>query len=299
MKGTKFTGILPAFITPFKEDNKTINGPVAELMVDKIIEQGGNGFYILGGTGEGLVLNREQREELCEIVVKHNAGRKAVITHVASMNLDEACELAKHAERAGADAISAVPPFFFYYDATDIYNYYKKLASSVNIPVIIYYHPAAQSNMSADLIAKIFEIDNVTGVKWTNYNFYEMMKLKEMTQGDMNIINGPDEMLVCGLAAGADAGIGATYTAMLPEFVRLYNCVQEGKIAEARQIQYKVNKVISIILKNECIPGAKYAATMLGYDVGNATYPMRQLTDEQKKQFEADVRAAGFPFHKL
>lgn len=298
MKGVKFTGILPAFITPFKEDNKTINGPVAELMVDKIIEQGGNGFYILGATGEGLVLSREQREELCEIVVKHNAGRKSVITHVASMNIDEACELAKHAERVGADAISAVPPIFFHYDATDIYHYYKKLASSTNLPMVIYYNPAAQT-MSADLIAKLFEIDNVTGVKWTTYNFFELMKLKELTQGDMNIINGPDEMLVCGLAAGADAGIGATYTTMLPEFVRLYNCVQEGKIEEARQIQYKVNKVIRVILKNEVIPATKYAATMMGYDVGAASDPMRHYTEEQKRQLEAELRAVGFPFHKI
>ena len=64
--------------------------------------------------------------------------------------------------------------------------------------------------MSAKLIARIFEIDNVTGVKWSSNNFFEMMKLKDMTKGEMNIINGPDELLVSGLAAGADAGIGST-----------------------------------------------------------------------------------------
>ena len=122
------------------------------------------------------------------------------------MNFDEAIELSKHAEATGADAIAAIPPTFFHYSENDIYNYYKDLASAVNIPVIIYYHPSAQKDMSAKLIARIFEIDNVTGVKWSSTDMFEMMKLKDITHGDMNIICGPDELLLCGFAAGADAG---------------------------------------------------------------------------------------------
>lgn len=296
MKTVKYTGILPAFITPFKEDNQTINTPAVRQMIDRLLEQGANGFYILGATGEGLVMSREAREEMCEVAVEHTAGRKPVICHVASMNLNETVELAKHAERTGVDAIASVPPFFYYYDGTDIYNYYKKIANSVHIPVIVYHHPSASKNMSAELLAKIFEIDNVMGVKWSTNDFYEMMRLKDLTQGEMNIINGPDEMLICGLAAGADAGIGSTYTSMLPEYVRLYNCVQEGKLEEARQIQYKINRVIGVFLKNECIPGVKYAAVLQGFDVGEATYPMRHFTEQQKKDMEAELRANGWPF---
>lgn len=296
MNTEKLTGIIPALITPFHADNKTVNRQVAEQMIDSFLEQGANGFYILGGTGEGLVMAREEREEMCEICVRHTAGRKPVICHVAAMNLNEAIALAKHAERVGADGIAAVPPFFFYYDATDIYNYYKKLAESVHIPVVIYYHPSAQKDMSADLIAKIFEIDNVTGVKWSSSNFYEMMRLKYKTQGDMNIINGPDELLVCGLSAGADAGIGSTYNVMLPEFVHLYQLVQEGRIQEASEIQRKINEVIAVMFRNKVLPSVKYAAELLGFAVGEATYPMRHFTEQQKKDFQADLHACGWPF---
>ena len=96
--------------------------------------------------------------------------------------------------------------------------------------------------MSAKLISRIFTIDNVTGVKWSSSDFFELMKLKDMTKGEMNIICGPDELLVAGLAAGADAGIGSTYNAMLPEYVKLYNLFREGKTAEALQMQINLEK---------------------------------------------------------
>ncbi len=292
----KFTGILPALVTPFKEDNKTINEDVARKLIEFQMEQGADGFYVLGGTGEGLAMARPEREKMCEVAIDQVAGRKPVIIHIAAMNLNEAVELAKHAERTGADAIAAVPPCFFYYDAEDNYQYYKRLADSVHIPVVIYYHPSAQKDMSAALIARVFGIDNVTGVKWSSNNLYEMMKLKDMTHGEMNIINGPDELLVSGLAAGADAGIGSTYNVMLKQFLAIYDNVKKGQIEQASAIQRKVNKVIDVMIKNEVIPSVKYATKLMGFDVGDATFPMRKFSPEQCAAFEAALTEAGWPF---
>ena len=296
MNNTKFTGIMPALVTPLCEDNKTVNQTVAEQLIEFHLGQGADGFYVLGGTGEGLVIGREERERMCEIAVKQVAGRKPVIVHIAAMNLDEAIALAKHAEKTGADAIAAVPPCFFFYDGDDLYNYYKKLASAVSIPLIIYYHPGAQKEMSANLIARIFEVDNVTGVKWSSNNFFEMMKLKDYTQGEMNIINGPDELLCCGLMAGADAGIGSTYNAMLPQFIKIYNDVKAGRIDEALKTQMLVNRVIQLMFEFEVIPAVKYATELLGFPVGNATFPMRHLSEAQKARFTGLLKDVGFPF---
>ena len=296
MNHVKFEGIMPALITPFCEDNKTINEEVAREFIDYLLMQGADGFYILGGTGEGLVMGREEREVMCEVAVKHIAGRKPVICHIAAVNLEEACALAMHAERTGADAIAAMPPIFFFYDETDIFNYYKRLAECVSIPVIIYYHPSAQKEMSADLIARIYEIDNVIGVKWSSDNFFQLMKLKDKTHGEMNIINGPDELLVSGLAAGADAGIGSTYNMMLPQFIKIYKSFREGKMQQALAEQIKANRIIDILIKNELIPSVKYAVELMGYNVGEATYPMRALNMEQKAYLERSLREIGWTF---
>ena len=296
MSRIKFEGIMPALVTPFEEDNKTVNEQVTKDLIDLYIEQGASGFYILGSTGEGIVMSREERERMCEIAVKHTNKRKPIICHIASINFSEAVELAKHAQRVGADAIAAIPPSILHYTADDIYNYYKKLAQSVSIPLIVYYFPGAQAAMSPELIAKICRIDNVTGVKWSANNYYAMMRLKDMTNGDVNIINGPDEMLIQGLSAGADAGIGATYNAMLPEYVKIYDYFKQGKMEAALETQIKVNRIVDSMIRYEVIPSVKYAVTLLGYNVGNASFPMKNLSDEEKMAFEEEIRKNGWPF---
>lgn len=296
MATKKFTGILPALVTPLCADNKTIDIPATDAIIEHLIGQGANGFYILGGTGEGLLMTREDREIMCEAAVKAVKGRVPIINHIASINVDEAVALAKHAEKMGCDAIAAVPPCFFHYGEEDLYNYYKTLADAVHIPVIIYYHPGAQKSMSAKLIAHVFEIDNVTGVKWSSDNLFEMMRLKDMTHGEMNIINGPDQLLVSGLAAGADAGIGSTYNVMLPEFLKIYDAVKRGDMKTALETQLKVNRVIDVNIKHEVISSVKYMCGMMGFPVGNPNPPLRAYTPEQAAQLEKDAKAAGWPF---
>lgn len=296
MNTLKIEGVLPALVTPLKEDNRTVNTDVTGKLIDFHLSQGANGFYVLGGTGEGLVVDFEQRKVMAEAAIAKVAHRVPVIIHIAAMNLNEAIALARHAEAAGADAIAAVPPCFFYYDDEDLYQYYKKLADSVHIPVIVYYHPGAQKAMAPELISRIFTIDNVTGVKWSSGDLYSMMRLKDLTQGDMNIINGPDELLAMGLLAGADAGIGSTYNIMLPQFLQIYNAMKNNDFGTAHDVQMKVNRVIQITLKYELIPAVKCALEFMGFPVGNATFPMRQLTDAQKAAFRKDLTQVGFPY---
>ena len=297
MSSIKFKGIIPALVTPFCEDNKTVNVDAAKAVVERQLGEGAMGFYILGGTGEGFVMGREQREVMCDTVVEAVKGRVPVINHIAAANLNEAIELAKHAEKSGVDAIAAIPPTLFHYGDEEIYNYYKKLADSVHIPLIIYYFPNAQKIMTPKLISHIYEIDNVTGVKWSSLDLFEMMKLKDMTHGEMNIINGGDEILLPALAAGADAGVGSTYNVLLRDFVSIYNDFRNNKLDKALETQLKINRVINLLCEREIIPSVKLAMKLSGIDVGTATFPMKQFTKEEEELFERDIRALGWPFN--
>ena len=292
----KFEGIMPALITPLNEDNKTVNEKTARELIEYLLNQGADGFYVLGSTGEGLVLDETERMKMLEICVDEIKGRKPIICHTASMNFSEAIRLSKHAEKVGADAISAIPPIFFHYRTEDIYNYYKTLATSTNLPFIMYNHPSANGGMSAETVAKMFEIDNITGVKWTVNNFYELMRLKDLTNGEMNIINGPDEMLLLGLCAGADGGIGTTYNIMLPQYLKIYEYFKKGNIDKAREIQYKVNRVINCMIKNEVISSTKSMCCMLGFPSGEAIYPLKDMSGEDMVELERELTALGWPF---
>lgn len=288
----KFKGIMPALVTPLNPD-ETVNCAALKKLTEDLISGGADGFYIAGATGEGHALRIGERMRLAEETLGIVGGRLPCIVQVASTDLSAAIELAKHAERIGAAAISSTPPIFFQYGEDEVYNYYKTLASSVHIPLMVYNTPAAAFTMSASFAARTFEIDNVTAIKWTAFDYFQMMMVKELTHGEMNVINGPDEMLLCGLAAGADGGIGTTYNFMLGTIRGIYDSFMSGDIDTARKHQYKAARIITELKKFPIIPAAKALLRAQGYDVGEATAPMRRLSESEIASLVEGARAAG------
>ena len=288
----KFSGVMPALVSPI-DANEKINIPVLNQLLTDLLKKGADGFYLCGATGEGIAIDPEQRMVLAEEAIKTVNGRKPCIVQVASGNFDDAIRLAKHAEKVGAAAISATPPLFFSYDKDDVYNYYKKLADAVSIPMMIYYNPAAGFHINADIAAKMFEIDNVTAIKWTSSDYYQMMRLRDLTKGEMNIINGPDEMLLMGLSAGADGGIGTTYNFMFDIIRGIYDNFMKGDLQTAREYQTRAIRIISVLLSYKIIPAAKAVLEAQGYAVGNATFPMKRYSDEEKVIIVEQMKEAG------
>ena len=277
----KFKGIIPALVTPLKED-ESICVPVLEQLMEALLNRGADGFYVAGATGEGLALRPEERRILAEESIRIAAGRKPCIIQVASTDFSQAVALAKHAESVGAAAISATPPLFFGYGEGEVYEYYKALAEAVHIPVMIYYNPAAGFSMNAAFAARMFEVDNITAIKWTNNDYSQVIRLKDMTHGEMNVINGPDGTLLLGLCAGADGGIGTTYNYMMSYYRGIYDSFRAGCLEAAREYQLRANRILSARPGYPGIPLAKAMVEAMGFPVGNATFPMRRLTEEEK-----------------
>ena len=289
-----FKGVFPALITPLTKDEK-LNVPALEKLLTYEMNAGANGFYIGGATGEGLLLDLPERKKLCEKSIEFIGADKSKIVHITDINFRNTIELAKHAEACGADAISSIAPIYFKYDENDIYNYYKAIAESVNIPLIIYYTVAAGVNISTDLFCRLFEIDNITGVKWTSSNYYELIKLRERCP-NANIFNGPDEMLICGLSAGADGGIGSTYNVMYPLIRGIYDDFRGGNMAGALEKQKKADKIINVMLRYSVIPVCKMILEEMGIEVGNASFPMTRYTREEREKIKSELVDAGFCF---
>lgn len=287
----KFTGVIPALVTPLRAD-ETINTEVLESLMAHLVSEGADGFYVGGATGEGLALKTEERMVLAEAAVKYACG-KPTIVQIAAADYRDAIALAKHAESVGADAISATAPVFFGYDEDDVYNYYKGLANAVHVPLMMYYNTAAGFTFTADFAARVFGIDNVTAIKWTSSNYYEMLRLKDITQGEMNIINGPDEMLLMGLSAGADGGIGTTYNFQMKNIRAVYDNFVAGNIDEARAAQMKADRVIKALLGYKIIPATKVIMEQMGFKVGEASFPMKRYTAEQRSEIVESVRKSG------
>ena len=288
----KFTGVMPALITPLTAEGK-LNRDVLERLIEDLIAQGADGFYIGGATGEGIILDVDVHKELTTESIKIVNGRVPCIVHIARMNYNEMVDLAVHAEKAGADAISAIPPLFYQYDHQAIYNYYEGLSNAVNIPIMIYNNPNTGVHFSAEQVAELYNIKNVTAIKWTNYEFYQVMRILDLTKGEFNVISGPDEMLLCGLAAGADGCIGTTYNFLMPEVRAVYDAFRAGDIEGARKAQTVVSTIVDELIKYNVVLATKVILEAKGYDVNHPLYPMHDYTPEQKAEMLANLQKAG------
>ena len=234
-KHLKYQGIFPAFYACYDETG-AINTAAVEEFTEYLIGKGVHGLYVGGSSGECIYQSVAERKLVLEHVMKVAKGRIVIIAHVACNNTADSQELAAHAESLGVDAIAAIPPIYFKLPPHAIADYWNDMsAAAPNTDFIIYNIPQlAGVALNSALLKTMLENPKVIGVKNSSMPIQDI----EMWRDEGAIVfNGPDEQLLSGLVAGAIGGIGGTYAAMPELYIKIYNLVQEGKIAEARQIQ--------------------------------------------------------------
>lgn len=289
----KFSGVMSALVSCIDEHEQVKEDAMRRLM-DWHLKEGFTGFYLTGGTGEGPVLQKETRKHIAEIAKDAVGGRAKLIAHVGAIDLTTACELARHAGEIGLDAISSVPPFFFHYGEGEITDYYKALSDASGLPVLMYASPLSGVSITWDMVDRLMDIPNMIGLKWTSYDYFTMHRIKSLRGGNINVINGPDECLLCGLAMGADGGIGATYNVMPKLFAQVYRGFRAGDMAAAQAAQFKANKLIELLIKFGVVCGIKDILAMIGYDCGYQVYPQKRFTDEERTAFHQALKEIRF-----
>ena len=299
MSKIKFSGILPALITPFDKNGKVMEKSVADL-VNYQLAVGVDGFYVLGGTGEGVVLTINQRKAMVDAAIKANNGRGKIIIHTGAINQDEVMEMTRYATNAGADGISSIlPSIYFKYNMRELCTYYKKMADNTNLPILVYANHTSNGVDVNKMIEQLLQIENIVGAKDTRANYYQMWNLKQINGGNINVINGPDESLLCGLTMGADGGIGTTYNLMPELFVELYRKFKKGDIQGAMQAQSKVNKVINTLFdwgEGSVIRTTKETLYLKGFNVGDCAAPALPFNPSKRKGFKKAMEDAGYSF---
>ncbi len=287
---TKFQGILPAMITPFDAEGR-FRADAFERLLDRCYSAGVDGVYVCGQTGEGLQQSGEQRKRVAETAAKCSPKGKAVIVHTGAMSTAEAVDLTKHAAQIGAHAVSALPPIGNYSFA-EIKAYYTAIASASDIPLLIYYFPAyAPSVNTLDLILELCAIPNVCGLKFTSNDLF---LLSEVKKSGATVFYGTDEMLIAGLAMGADGGIGSFYNVAPELFVRLWALTQQGQWEQARTVQQQINEMIAIGLRFPVHPAVKAMVARRGIDCGECLPPRRSLSKEEEARMDEMIAGSDF-----
>lgn len=272
-------GIMPALMTAF-DDNGIDTDRVGRL-VRRQASDGVHGFYVGGSSGEMVLCSTNERKKVLETVME-NKGNLAVIAHVGCLSTKDTVELSKHAKSCGADAVSSVTPLYYKYSFAEVKNFYRRIAEASELPVIIYNIPGLTgAAYGYDQLCELLEIEGVEGMKFTSSDFFLLNRLVN-TYPDKVFYNGSDEMLLSGLAAGAQGGIGTTYNFMPDLMVKIYSLARENKMDEARAVQSVANKAIATVLRNGVLPACKHLISLYGVPYGECREPFMPLDDEAK-----------------
>ena len=239
---TKYQGIIPAFYACY-DANGAINPAAVREMTQWFIDQGVQGLYVGGSSGECIYQSKEDRKVTLENVMAVAKGKLTIIAHVACNNTADSQELAAHAESLGVDAIAAIPPIYFKLPPYAIAKYWNDIsAAAPNTDFIIYNIPQlAGVALTIPLLKEMLKNPRVIGVKNSSPATQDIQMFAD--EGCI-VFNGPDEQLISGLVMGAIGGIGGTYGAMPKLYVELYRCVKAGEMAKALEIQNDCCRII-------------------------------------------------------
>ena len=284
-------GILPAAVTPLDTDGRFAPA-VFERLLERLYDAGVHGVYVCGSTGEGMLQPSGQRQRIVETAVACTPRGRHIVVHVGAASLEDALALSSHAAKAGAHAISSLPPLSGQFGFSEVLRYYEALARASDLPLLVYYFPdISPSISSAEQLERLCGLPNVCGVKFTDFDLYRMSLL---TRPERCILNGRDEVLAAGLLMGADGGIGTFYNLVPALFVRIYTSAVAGRWEDARLAQQRVNALIGITLRFPLFPAVKQMLAWSGLDCGTCLPPRAPLTLEQQRNLQAGLAEVGF-----
>ncbi len=290
------SGVIPALVTPFTDDGKQVDEERLRALVRYVLEKGATGVVPCGTTGEFQNLTVEERKLVSKIVIDEVKGRVPVIVGTGCSSTDLTVEMTKHAKDAGADAALIVTPYYHKPALRGIYEHYRIVAETVDLPIMLYNIPQVTGvQLPWQVVEDLAEIPNIVGVKDSSGELRYILALIEKTSPKLSIMCGHDEVVLPALAAGCSGMILASANIIPDVWRELYDSFQRGELQKAREIQLKVQKFCRVIVKSGSV-GPKAAMDMIGVKVGPVRLPLTQggeLTYEDREELRIDLEKLG------
>src|ERR1700692_764629 len=236
---TSFRGSCTALVTPFK--NGSLDEKAFRELVEWQIVEGTNGLVPVGTTGESPTLSHDEHKQVVEWCVEAVNGRVPVVAGAGSNSTKEAIELSRHAERAGADAVLVVTPYYNKPTQEGLYQHYKAINDAVGIPIIIYNIPARSVvDMSVDTIKRLFELPNIAGVKDATANVVRVSQQRAAMGTGFNQLSGEDATALGFMAHGGHGCISVTSNLAPRLCAEFQGACLRGDFAAALKLQDKL-----------------------------------------------------------
>ncbi len=279
---SKFQGVIVPMVTPFNRDaDQTINYEAGEQLVEKLIAAGVSGIFTFGSNGEFHVCSADERIDFSKFVIEKVAGRVPVYVGTGACSTREAIEMSKRAEAIGADALSVINPYFMGISDAQVVNYYRMVAESVKIPVMLYNIPKSTGkNLSKEVVAEVAQIDNVKGVKDSSGN---MDNLKDYVDAaadnDVDVLVGSDGKISEAFKLGASGTVAGTANLITDVVVGLWRALEAGDEAEAARLQAEIEPIRDVLHLGSTPQTLKRSLELAGIHVGPARFPVTEVAE--------------------
>lgn len=287
-----FTGSLPALVTPFT--NGELDLETLKKLVEWHIGEGSNGFVPVGTTGESPTLTHKEHDAVVETVVKTAAGRVPVIAGAGSNNTLESIRLAQAAEKAGADGVLVVTPYYNKPTQRGLIAHFTAVHDCCNLPVIIYNIPGRSVvDMTPETMGELAKLPRIAGVKDATGDLSRVPQQRITCGADFIQLSGED---ATALGFNAHGGVGCiSVTAnVAPKLCAEFQAATlAGDYATALQLLDRLMPLHLAIFAEPGLVGAKYAMSKLGLCNEEVRLPLTGLSDGVKSQIDAALASAG------
>lgn len=282
------SGVLSALVTPFAEDG-TIDEKLLRGIVDRSVVAGLDAVVAGGGTGEVASLDDDERARLFEVVVDQTAGRVPVVANIGALTAARAIRLGQSAERAGADVVMLITPYYEQLSTEETARFIRQVAGSVDLPIMLYNNPSVTgTNLDAGTLARFGrEIDNVQYVKDSSKDWEQALRLIHHHSDDIGLIVGWDSFLFSALLEGATGIMAGAANVVPDEIAAVATALRAGDVENARTLWLRLFPVIDALLELPFVQAVKAGLTLRGVPVGAPREPLLPLPADGVSRLEA------------
>lgn len=287
-KKTFFKGIIPPLITSFDKDGNVYEKgqrEIIEFLIPYI-----DAVYPCGTYGSGPLMSIEERKKVAEIIIDQINGRIHTIIHVGSASTRDTIDLAKHAQKIGADAVGAITPFYYKYNEKEIINHFKLLADSVSIPVYVYNNPSSAGNTVTPSMLNQLSKEGVAGVKDSSFDLVNFYLYQDAVENpDFNFIVGTEAIALGSFLSGGTAAICGVANVIPEPLHELWQLVKKKKWEEAQEVQLKIIRIRKIMKMGSTLTNCYAILKMRGIDAGQPRLPYLSVSDDIYKKIENEL----------
>jgi 4-hydroxy-tetrahydrodipicolinate synthase len=279
---TSFRGSFTALVTPFSKDG-ALDEKAFRALVAWQIAEGTNGLVPVGTTGESPTLSHDEHKRVVEWCVDEAKGRVPVVAGSGSNSTREAVDLSRHAEKAGADAVLVVTPYYNKPTQEGLYQHFKAINEAIGIPIIMYNIPGRSViDMSVDTMKRLFELKNIAGVKDATANLVRISQQRAELGPDFNQLSGEDSTALAFNAHGGHGCISVTSNVAPRLCAEFQGACRRGDYATALTLHDKLMPLhLALFVESNPAP-AKYALSVLGRCTDAVRLPLVTLADKSK-----------------